>query len=129
MERGEARRGTRLNPSGEKDWLQEHRPLDRPGSPWDSAWKFCRGRFKVASEILSRDPRQTSGRLRRRILKLRGEIYSDCQLDWIRRGTNKNATYSTPRRAGGEKRRVKVSFFPGRHANPGPTAKLFATQI
>lgn len=31
--------------------------------------------LKVASEILSRDPRQTSGRLRRRILKLGGDIY------------------------------------------------------
>lgn len=51
--------------------------------------------LKVASEILSRDPWQTSGRLRRRILKLRGEIYSGCQVDWIRRGTNKNASYST----------------------------------
>lgn len=31
--------------------------------------------LKLASEILSRDPRQTSGRLRRRILKLGGDIY------------------------------------------------------
>lgn len=72
--------------------------------------------LKVASEILSRDPWQTSGRLRRRILKLRGEIYSGCQVDWIRRGTNKNATYSTGwriRKKEKKKGRPKLRFSRG----------------